>query len=81
MRRSRLVKPLGSSRKAHKADSSAWTRLLVTGIPAVRVPAGLMTGLLRADRVAAPSAGSWLIRWTSSRRLLAVKPISFSSGR
>ena len=53
----------------------------VTRIPAVRVPAGLVTGLFRAARAAAPSAGSWLIRWTSSRRLLAVKPISFSSGR
>jgi hypothetical protein len=51
------------------------------GIPAVRVPAGLITGLIKAVRVAAPGAGSWLIRWTSSRRLLAVKPISFSSGR
>ena len=54
---------------------------LVRGRPAVRVPAGLMTGWVRAARAAAPSAGSWLIRWTPSRRLLAVKPISFSSGR
>ena len=38
-------------------------------------------GLGEGGRAAAPSAGSWLIRWTSSRRLLAVKPISFSSGR
>jgi hypothetical protein len=29
-----------------------------------------MTGRVRAARAAAPSAGSWLIRWTSSRRLL-----------
>ena len=67
--------------KAHKADSRAWTRGLVRGIPAVRVPAGLMTGWVRAVRAAAPSAGLWLIRWAPSRRLLAVKPISFSSGR
>ena len=39
--------------------------------PAVRVRPGVMTGLVRAARAAAPSARSWLIRWTPSRRLLA----------
>ena len=51
------------------------------GITAVRVPAGLMNGWVRAVTVAAPSAGTRLIRWTSSRGQLTVKPISFSSGR
>jgi len=52
MRRSRLVKPLGSSRKAHKTDSRACTPGLVMGIPAVRVPAGLIAGAVRAVRSA-----------------------------
>src|ERR1700745_1016719 len=66
VRRSRLVKPWGSSRNTHTAASRACTRGLVMGIPAVRVPAGLTTGWVRAARAVAPSAGAWLVRWAAS---------------
>ncbi len=75
------MKPLGSSLKAHKAASRAWTRSSVKRRPAVRVPAAVMTGAVMAVIAAAPSAGSWLIFWTSSRRRLAVKPACRSAGR
>ena len=61
VRRSRLVKPLCSSRKAHKADSRAWTRSSVKRSPGMRGPAGMMTGAVMAVIAAAPAAGSWLI--------------------
>jgi hypothetical protein len=47
----------------------------------MRVPAGVMTGLVMAVIAAAPAAGSWLIFWTLSRRRLAVKPTFRSAGR
>jgi hypothetical protein len=75
------VKPLGSSLKAHRAESRAWTRSSVKRRPATRVPAGVMTGLVMAVIAAAPAAGSWLIFWTLSRRRLAVKPTCRSAGR
>ena len=40
-------------------------------IPAMRVQAVLMTGLVIASSAAAPSAGSWLMHSASSRRRLA----------
>ncbi len=76
-----MVKPLGSSLKAHRAESRAWTRSSVKRRPAMRVPAGVMTGLVMAVIAAAPAAGSWLIFWTLSRRRLAVKPTCRSAGR
>ena len=69
-----MVNPLGSSLKAHSAESRAWTRQSVKRRPGIRVPAGVMTGLVMAVIAAAPAAGSWLIFWTPSRRRLAVKP-------
>src|SRR5260370_42529806 len=73
LRRSRLVKPWGRRRKAQTAASRAWTRGLVRGIPAVRVPAGLMTGWVRAARAAAASVGAWVVLWAPRNWLPAVE--------
>src|SRR2546421_5780836 len=81
VRSSRLVNPLGSSLKAHRAESRAWTRSSVKRRPGTRVPAGVVTGAVIAVIAAAPAAGSWLIFWTPSRRRLAVKPTCRSAGR
>src|SRR5215471_18023417 len=80
-RRSRLVKPRGSRRKTHMADSRAWVRWQVSGIPATRCPEPVVTGLVMAARAAAPSAGLRLSRSTLSRRRLTAKPICRRAGR
>ena len=61
-----MVKPLGSSLKAHRAESRAWARSSVKRRPAMRVPAGVVTGLVIAVIAAAPAAGSWLISGRSA---------------
>ena len=84
MRRSRLVTPRGSRRKIPGADSSAWTPGSVKRIPGMRCPVVVVvvvTGSVIAASAVAPSAGSWLSRWTRSRRRLAEKPISRRVGR
>ena len=58
------MNPLGSSLKAHRAESRAWTRSSVKRRPGTRVPAGVVMGLVIAVIAAAPAAGSWLIFWT-----------------
>jgi hypothetical protein len=45
------------------------------------VPVSVMIGAVRWVKLAAPRIGSWLRRWTPSRRRLAVKPICRSAGR
>ena len=79
--RSRLVNPSGSSRKTSSAASRAWARASAKRSPAVRVPSPVRTGSLTAANTSAPRAGSWLSRWTPSRRRLAEKPISRRAGR
>src|SRR6266487_502393 len=41
----------------------------------------MSTGWLTVLNAAAPVIGSWLMRWTRSRRRLAVKPTSRRAGR
>jgi len=81
VRSSRLVKPRGSSRWMSRACSSAWARGSPNRSPGIRVPAGVISGAVRAVKARAPAMGSWLIVWTPSRRRLAVKPICRRSGR
>jgi len=47
----------------------------------MRVPVSVMIGAVSAVNAWAPWIGSWLRRWTPSRRRLAVKPICRSAGR
>jgi len=47
----------------------------------MRVPVAVVTGAVTVCRDRAPVIGSWPIRWTPSRRRLAVSPISRSAGR
>jgi hypothetical protein len=47
----------------------------------MRWPVAVVTGSVMAASASAPSVGSWLSRWTRSRRRLAEKPISRSAGR
>ena len=75
VRSSRLVKPRGSSRWMSRACSSAWTRGSPNRSPGMRVPAGVISGAVRAVKARAPRMGSWLMVWTPSRRRLAAKPI------
>jgi hypothetical protein len=75
------VNPCGSSRKASSADSRACARPSANRRPAIRVPVAVKTGSLTAVKTSAPRAGSWLSRWTPSRRRLAEKPISRRAGR
>src|SRR2546429_9447294 len=56
-RSSRLVNPLGSSLKAHRAESRAWTRSSVKRRPGPRVPAGAVAGAVIAVVRAAPARG------------------------
>ena len=46
----------------------------------MRVPVAVVTGAVTVCRDRAPVIGSWPIRWTPSRRRLAVSPISRSAG-
>src|SRR6266511_3149587 len=81
VRRSRLVKPWGSSRWMSRACSSACTRGSPKRSPGMRVPASVTIGVVRLVSAWAPRIGSWLRCWTPSRRRLAVKPICRSAGR
>ncbi len=45
------------------------------------MPVVVVTAPVRAARASVPVIGSWLSRWTCSRRRLAEKPISRSAGR
>ena len=75
VRSSRLVKPRGSSRWMSRACSRAWARGSPNRSPGMRVPAGVISGAVRAVKARAPRMGSWLMVWTPSRRRLAAKPI------
>jgi len=47
----------------------------------MRLPSWWMMGAVRLVKAFAPWTGSWLMRWTPSRRRLAVKPICRRAGR
>src|SRR5271156_1349409 len=47
----------------------------------MRVPVAVVIAPVMAPSASAPVIGSWLSRWTCSRRRLAEKPISRSAGR
>jgi hypothetical protein len=47
----------------------------------MRVPVSVRIGVVSSVKARAPRIGSWLRRWTPSRRRLAVKPICRSAGR
>jgi hypothetical protein len=47
----------------------------------MRVPVSVVIGAVSSVKARAPWIGSWLRRWTRSRRWLAVKPICRSAGR
>ena len=47
----------------------------------MRVPVSVTIGAVRSVNAWAPRIGSWLRRWTPSRRRLAVKPICRRAGR
>ena len=68
-------------RKVSSADSRAWLRCWPSRSPGMRVPVAVMTGSVMVCRASVPVIGSWLSRWTRSRRRLAEKPISRSAGR
>src|SRR5659263_213481 len=81
MRRSRLVNPGGSSRWTSRACRSAWTRTSPKRIPGMRVPSLPTRGAVRSRNAWAPRTGSWLMRWTPSRRRFAGKPICRRAAR
>jgi hypothetical protein len=64
-----------------RACSKACTRVSPKRSPGMRVPTSVMIGAVSSVNAWAPRIGSWLRRWTPSRRRLAVKPICRSVGR
>ena len=83
VRRSRLVNPWGSSRKTQQGrEQGVDAGVGRSAVPAMRVPVSVVTGSVSSARACgAVGSGSWLSRWTSSRRRLAVKPICRRAGR
>ena len=70
---------VGLEPKQRQRGEQGMAALLTPAQASDAVPVAVVTGAVTVCRDRAPVIGSWPIRWTPSRRRLAVSPISRST--